>query len=407
VPTVQPEKSRPKIIIVGGGFAGVNTTRMLIRKVGREADITLISDHDYHDYKPCLFRIVEGYSATETYIPLNSLIDETHLIIDSMKTADLEKKMITCESGVEYGYDYLVIATGSRANFHGVPIIGDMTFTVNSTKEAVRLREHIRKTIQSIPAVEEKKKVSLGHFVIVGGGGTGVEMAAAVARNARKTAIQMGVDPSLITVDLFQASSRILDGLRPEISDTVDKRLRSLDVNIFYHRRLMKEHLEDVFLGDLHIKADTIIWTAGIQPKPVIPYDTETIDDHLNVMGHPEVYIIGDAGKDKHYGLAQTALEHAKYVSKSIQDKMRNKNPSPYIPKPVSYAVPVGTGWAAIQMSHSEALGLLGWLIRRFVDIRYMIIRLPLGQTWNIFSGNQRDDDALKKKILGETDGEA
>ena len=399
---MQPENSRPKIIIVGGGFAGVNTTRILLKKVGKEADITLISDQDYHDYKPCAFRIVEGYSAAETYIPLSNLIDESHLVIDAMQSADLEKKVVTCESGALYSYDYLVIATGGKANFHGVPIIGDLTFTVNSTKEAVRLSRHIRKIVRSIPEAEGLKKISLGHFIIVGGGGTGVEMASAVARNARKTAKELGVDSSLITVDLFHAGPRVLETLRPELSKAVDKRLRDLGINIFYHRRLRREHLEDVSLGDLHIKADTIIWTAGIQPKPIIPYDKGEIDDHLYVKDHPEVYIVGDAGKDNHYGLAQTALEHAKYVSTCIQDKIKGKETPIYKSKPVSYAVPVGSGWAAIQMNHSHISGVLGWLIRRFVDIRYMIMRLSLSEAWNIITGKPREDQAIRKKILGE-----
>ncbi len=403
---MQSEKSKPRIIIVGGGFAGVNAALQLSKKVERETDITLISDRDWHDYKACIFRIVEGNSVAGVYIPLNSFLDKVQLIIDPVQGADLEKRMIICESGAKYSYDYLILASGSSVNFHGVPIIGDMTFTINSSKEAVKLREHIQKTVQSITTADDKKKISLGHFVIVGGGGTGVEMAAAVARNARKTAIQNGVDPSLITVDLFHSGSRILDKLKPGISDVVDKRLRSLGVNIFYHRRLMREHLEDVSLGDLHIKADTIIWTAGVKPKTIIPYDTDAIDEHLNLKDHPEVYVIGDAGRDQYYGMAQTALEHAKYVSTSIQNNLRNRKTQPYIPKPVYYAVPVGTGWAAVQMKHIQLTGWLGWLIRRYVDLRYMVNRLPLGQAWRTFTGTPRGDEAIKKKIVGDTPDE-
>jgi NADH dehydrogenase len=400
---VNSDQKKPRILIVGAGFAGVNAALQLWEKIGKKTVITIISNRDWHDYKARIFRIVEGYSASGVYIPLKSILGEkAKLIVDPVQGADLGKHVIKGESGAQYSYDYLILATGSVVNFHGVPIIKDMTFTVNSSIEAVRLSEHIEKTVGGMASADDAQRISLGHFVIVGGGGTGVETAAAVAINARKTAEESGVDTSLITVDLFHAGSRLLEKLKPELSDAVDRRLRSLGVNIFYHRRLMREHLEDVSIGDVHIKADTIIWTAGVRPNTIIPYEEGSIDEYLNLVGHPEVYVIGDAGRDQYYGMAQTAIEQAKYVSESIEKKVENQEIHPYTPKAVYYAVPMGSGWAAVQTRHIAVTGWLGWLIRRYVDLRYMVNRLPLRQAWRTFTGTPWDEEVVRKRILGE-----
>jgi len=386
----QPTK-KPSIIIVGGGFAGVNTAIQL--KKLHEASVTLISDKSWHDYKARAFRVLEDGDTSSIYIPLADLVGENHFIVDAVQAIDLENHLVVGESMVEYPYDYLVLATGSKVNFHGVPMIGEMTFTVNSSREAAVLRQHLEKSLAAMKTANDEKKVSLGHFLIVGGGGTGIEVAAAVNKSARELAEIFGVDPSFITVDLFHSGSRILSKLKPEISEAVAKRLRMQGVNIFYNRRLTQEHLEDISIGDLHIKADTIIWTAGVKSNALLPYDNDSITEYLTLKEHPEVYVIGDAGRDEYYGMAQTALEHAKYVSECIKNRVHDIQNKPYIPKPVSYAVPVLSGWAAVQTKYLVITGWLGWLLRRSVDLRYLIYRLPLGEAWSIFTGTKPNNE--------------
>ena len=386
----QPSK-KPNIIIIGGGFAGVNTAIQL--KKLHEASVTLISDKSWHDYKARAFKVLEDADTSSIYIPLADLVGENHFIVDAVQAIDLEKRFVVGESMIEYPYDILVLASGSRVNFHGVPMIGDMTFTVNSSREAAQLRQHLEKSLASMKTASDEKKISLGHFLIVGGGGTGIEVAAAVNKSARELAEIFGVDPSFITVDLFHSGSRILSKLKPEISEAVAKRLRTQGVNIFYNRRLMQEHLEDISIGDLHVKADTIIWTAGVQSNKLLEYDNDSITGYLTLKDHPEVYVIGDAGKDEYYGMAQTALEHAKYIAECIKNQIDNIPNQPYITKPVSYAVPVLSGWAAVQTKHLVITGWMGWLIRRYIDLRYLVLRLPLGEAWSIFTGTKPNND--------------
>ena len=385
----------PKVLVVGGGFAGVNAAFQL-RKLREKLSLNLISDKSWHDYKARAYKIIEDGDASGVYIPIEDVLGKDILKVDAVQEINLEKHLVKCESGASYPYDYLILATGSRVNFHGVSIIDDMTFSVNSSKDAAKLRLHIEKMIESMKNADTEKKISLGHFLVVGGGGTGLEVAATVSKAAHDLAHENGVDPSFITVDLFHSGSRLLNKLRPEISVEVANRLRLLGVNIFYNRRLMQEHLEDISIGDLHVKADTIIWTAGVKPNALLPYDNESIDEYLTLKEHPEVYVIGDAGKDEYYGMAQTALEHAEYVAGSIKNRLNNKENPPYLPKPVYYAVPVLSGWAAVQTKHLVITGWIGWLIRRYVDLRYLVNRLPIMEALSIFMGRKKEKDSIR-----------
>ncbi|MEJ2097781.1 MAG: FAD-dependent oxidoreductase [Deltaproteobacteria bacterium] len=372
----------PRVLIIGGGFAGVNTV-LNLKKLHTKLDVKLISDKYSHDYKARIFKIIEDSDSSSVQIPLNDIIGEKNCFIDTVTEINLKEHLVKAKSKKEYSYDYLIIASGSQVNFHNVTVINDMTFSVNSSKEADLLRKHIEKTISSIKKAREEEKISLGHIVIVGGGATGVEIAAALTKSTKKLAEKYGIDKSMITIDLFHSGPRLLNKLKPQVSQAVEKRLRLLGVNIFYNRRLQKEHLENITLGDLHIKAETIIWTAGIKPNKLIPYSDKSITDYLTLKNHPEVYIIGDASKDEYYGMAQTALEHSKYISKSISQKINNQKIEPYKSKPVYYAVPVLSGWAAVQTRHFVFTGWIGWLIRRFIDFRYLVNRLSLESRGN------------------------
>ena len=377
---------KPRVLIVGGGFAGVNAAIQL-EKMSDKISLTLISDKSWHDYKPRTFKILENGKSASICIPLNDLLSKASVVVDAVRNVDLENRLVMGESMIEYPYDYLILASGSKVNFHGVPVIEDLTYSVNSTAEAVVLREHIEKIVASMRYDDDLKKTSLGHFLIVGGGGTGVEVAAAVNRCANDLAEIYGIDSSFITVDLFHSGSRLLNKLKPEASNAVAKRLRLLGVNIYYNRRLMQEHLEDISIGDLHVKADTIIWTAGVRSNTLLLYDNDSIDEYLTLKDHHEVYVIGDAGRDEYFGMAQTAMEHAKYVTESIRNKINNIQNKPYEPKPVYYAITVSSGWAVVQSKHLVITGWVGWLIRRYIDLRYLALRLPLGEAWRIFMG--------------------
>ena len=164
---------KARIIIVGGGFAGINAARQL--EGLNNITLHLISDKRWHDYKARVFKIIEENNHSSVYIPLKEVISHDKIIIDKIEAVDLENHLVMGESGANYEYDFLILATGSIPNYHGLSIIKELTYTVNSSREAARLLDHVEKTLQSMRNADPKEKISLGHFVVVGGGGTGVE----------------------------------------------------------------------------------------------------------------------------------------------------------------------------------------------------------------------------------------
>ncbi len=295
-----------KVVVVGGGFGGVNAALRLARRARKMVDITLVTDESWFDYKPCIYRVVTGMPPFCVYVPLERIFRGTgvKITVDPMRRISLREGYVECASGERHHYDYLVIAIGSEVDFHGVPVLKPITFSANSLREAIRLSAHVDEVLSKIKHIGDSEGIALGHFVIVGGGPSGVEMAAAISNYTRRRASFYGVDPSMIAVDLIDSGPRLLKRLSPAISAHAHRRLRDLDVNIYYNRRVMEEHVEEVYFRDMHFKTATIVWTAGVAANRFLlsvegaEMDKEgrlLVDDHLRLRGWPNVFAIGDS----------------------------------------------------------------------------------------------------------------
>ncbi len=366
----------------------MNAALGLARRARKIVDVTLVTEESWFDYKPCIYRVVAGMPPFSVYVPLERIFRGTgvKIIVDPMRRISLRGGYVECASGERHPYDYLVIALGSEVDFHGVPVLKPITFSANSLREAIRLSLHVDEVLSKIKQTGDPEGIALGHFVIVGGGPTGVEMAAAISNYARRRASAYGVDPSMITVDLIDSGSRVLKRLSTAISVHAHTRLRDLDVNIYYNRRVMEEHVEEVYFRDMHFKTATIVWTAGVTANRSLlsvegaEIDKEgrlLVDHHLRLRGRPNVFAIGDAVPDPYYGLAQTAIAHGRYVASEIDHLLRGREGHPYMPRENAYAVPVGPGWAAVQVWQLRFYGRAGWLIRRLGDLRFFASILP------------------------------
>lgn len=200
---------------------------------------------------------------------------------------------------------------------------------------------------------------------MIGGGATGVEMAAALSTYSHRLASKYSVDPSLITVDLIDSGPRVLKKMHPAISKHAHRRLHDLDVNVYYNRRVMEEHIEEVYFKDMHLKTATILWTAGISGNRALASieDTKTdemgrsiVDNHLRVNGYTNAFSMGYSVPDEHYGMAQTAISHGKHVADEIEGLLKEKKNRPYLTRKTDYAVPLGYGWAAVSVGVSKPM---------------------------------------------------
>lgn len=389
-------RQKKKIVIVGGGFGGIRCALDLAKKNLKDAKIVLISDKPHFEYHASLYRVVTGRSPLEVCVPLFEIFGgkNVEIVEDLIIDADLKNKIIKGESGSRYSFDFLVLALGSETAYFDIPGMEALCFSFKSIKDALALKRHIHNMFEACKAGGVVRGVCALHIVVVGGGASGTELAGELALYAKKLARKHKIDPSLPTIDIVEASRRLLPGLPPDISETVKKRLHSLGVNVFLNRSIVKKEIEDVYLKDMIMKTKTVVWAAGVRPnflfskiQGLFPDKSGRVivDEHLQAEGRENVFIVGDGAATVFSGMAQTALADGKYAADAIRRKIKGKNVPVYRPKRPSYAVPAGSGWAAVLFGSLRLYGRAGWMVRRLADLRFFLSILPFGKALTAF----------------------
>lgn len=387
------EKKKQRIIIVGGGFGGIETA-LGLKHLGKQAEILLISDKTYFEYYPALYKVVTGTMPTEVAVPLDLIFDKTAIRIEQDKITKFlpDEKKIIGESGTTYDYDHLVLAIGSQTNYFNIPGLGELSLGFKSVHEALRLKNHFYDLFVQGKGFKDEL-VALLHIVIVGAGPSGVELAGDLKVYLQELALKYNVDPSLVTIDLIESNPRVLPVLPEKVSKQAEARLRKLGINIFTNRTLMEKDITDVHLRDMQMKTQTVIWTAGTKINELfasIPGAEFSIkkrvlvDEFLRMKGRNDFYIIGDGADTPFSGLAQTAIHNARYLAKALSRVVNGKKPKPYKPHKGGYIIPIGSRWAILVVKWFRMYGIIPWLIRTVVDLRYYAHILSWSRVWYI-----------------------
>ena len=371
-----------KVLIIGGGFAGIKTARQLDKISGESLDITLISNKDYFEYYPALYRLVTGTSPIEACVPLTEMLFDTNVqtIKDAIISIDPNTKTVVGASGTTYTADYLILALGSETAYFDLPGLSELSFGFKSVNEALKLKQHIHNLFVDHVQTSVSESVSHFHIVIVGGGASGVEIAGDLVSFLKTLTTSHEVDPSLITIDLIESAPRLLQNINPKVSARVEKRLRSIGVNIYLNRSLVKEEVEEVYLKDMSLRSKTVVWTAGTRVNklyatiPGFIFNKKgkvSVDSHLQPVSFNGVYVIGDAADTPYSGLAQTAIYDGTYIAKTIMNDVHGVKTKEYKPKATSYSIPVGDNWGVLSIGKFQFYGYIPYIIRHVIDFMF------------------------------------
>jgi len=391
-----------QIVIVGGGFGGISCALELAKKQIPGAKIILINDKPYFEYPPAFYRIATGRSEREACCPVAEIIKgkKVEFIEDKIVEAKLDSKELLGNSGKSYAFDYLVLALGSETAYFQIPGLREFSFGLKSIADALRLKNHIHEMFTKCAARsdDEEEDVCRLHFVIVGAGATGVELAGELAHYTKMQARQHKIDPSFITIDLIEAASRVLPMFPPKVSEIAARRLRILGVNIFCNQPMTEEKAEEISLRGMTLKTETVIWTAGVKPNslyqriPGLSFDKKgrvIVDEYLRAKGFENISVLGDGASTPYSGFAQTAIFDGKLAAENIARLLQGLPLKAYLPKKPAALLPIGPGWGIALIEFLTFYGFPAWLLRRFADFRYFISIISFPKVLQMFFSKQ------------------
>lgn len=297
-----------QIIVLGGGYGGILTAKKLAKRLRKQKDlrITLIDRKPYHTLLTELHEVaanrVEEDSIKIDLKKVFSGFRNVDVVLDEIGGIDFDGQTLRGEKQT-YNYDYLVIGTGSKPTFFGIPGADQHAFTLWSYDDAVRLKEHTlnmfrRAVLERDPQVRKEMLT----FVVVGGGFTGVEMIGELAEFTQQLCKEFYVDPNEVTLHVADMVDKILPILPEPLIRKAEKRLRKMNVNIITGSKITEVKPDGVTVGGSDIKSRTVIWTAGVEGSDVVGnMDVEQkgrkrilTNDKLQVPAHPNVYVVGD-----------------------------------------------------------------------------------------------------------------
>ena len=387
-----------KVIIVGAGFAGIQTARRLAKQTrSTDLEIILISDRDHFEYYPALhtYLSVDG-PVPYTSTPLAAIFDSIRasVINEKVTACDLSTKTITLQSGKTMTSDYLVLALGSQSTFFNIQGLPDMSFPFQNIENAKNLRAHIETMFEKHCKNNDIADCVVGlHFVVVGGGPNGVDLAGELATLSKYLCKKHALTESLVTIDLIEGASSILSMMTPQVQKIATKRLRKLGVNILCNRQLLKQGSWTVALADMTLGAKTLIWTAGSTgnelvtriPSIVLQKKNRiTVNNNLEIDQHSNCFVIGDIADTKFAGLAQTAIYDGDYVANMIESRIQGGTIDPYVPQAVAYNIGVGHGWSITQIGNIVISGKLSSILRKVIDLKYFLSILPFSRVMHL-----------------------
>lgn len=383
------------IVIVGGGFGGIKAALELSKD--KRNSITLISDKPDFQYYPALYSSATGHSHLESWVPLGTIFagkKNIHVKLDTITSIDKAGKKLHGKSGAKYAYERCILALGVVTTYFGIKGLDIYSYGIKSEAEVMRLKRHLYEDIAINHSIDK-------HYVVIGGGPTGVELAAALGSYITRLCEHYGVtQKSAPKIDLLEAAPRILPRMSEQTSNIVTRRLKKLGVNMQTGKAVESATAESIMVGGKPIKTRTVIWTAGVMNHPfykennfeVLPNGRVKVDEYM--QAGQDVYVIGDNAGTEFTGLAQTALHDALFVAKNIWREQNGKSPKKYKAVKPPVVIPVGEDWAILEWKGLRISGWLGVLLRRAADFIGYNDMLPLGQALGAWHASMVMEDS-------------
>ncbi len=381
----------PRVVIVGGGFAGLYAAKAL--RTAR-VSITVVDRTNYHLFQPMLYQVATAaLDTSDIASPIRSILRHqrnTEVLMAEVTAVDTAARRLSLADGTKLPYDYLLLAPGVRHSYFGHDHWEASAPGLKTADDAEDIR---RRVLLAFEAAEREsdveKRRALLTFVVIGGGPTGVEVAGALAE-IRQYALKRDfrrIDPRAATVMLLEGGRQLLPSYPAELGDRARESLRRLGVDVRTETFVTDVQADHVSAGRLRIPTHTVVWAAGNRASPLlatlgVPLDKfgrALVEPDCSVPGHQEVFVLGDAAafpaKDGTTlpGLCPVAIQQGKFAAATIRADLAGKPRRPFSYLDKGQLAVIGRGRGVADFGPLHFHGFVAWLAWIFVHIFFLI----------------------------------
>jgi NADH:quinone reductase (non-electrogenic) len=398
--------NRPKVVVIGAGFAGINAAKALAKAA---VDVTVIDRKNHHTFQPLLYQVALAVlSPAEIASPVRTVLRSarnTEVLLGKVSGFDLENRLVrldglepgsparagvACAGVVELPYDYLIVAAGATHAYFGHPEWEAIAPGLKTLEDAIEIRRRVLLAFENA----EREKVAHGmaqplNFVIIGAGPTGVELAGAIADIARHHLQSefRAIDPRQSRVILLEGGPRVLPAYPEDLSASAERQLKSMGVEVRTGALVTNLEPDAVWIGNEKIPAPVILWGAGVSASPLgrmlgVPTDRAgrvIVETDLTVPGHPEVFVCGDLASAKRAngqpvpGVAPAAIQMGKFAARQIKRVIEGKPREQFHYLDKGSLATIGRSRAVADLGKLHFSGYFAWLAWLFVHLLFLI----------------------------------
>ena len=389
----------PRVVIVGGGFGGLEAARQL-RKAA--VQVTLIDRRNFHLFQPLLYQVATaGLSPANIATPLRYIVRHQRnceVLLAEVIGFDVSRRVVLLADG-EVSYDTLILAAGASHSYFGRDDWAEFAPGLKTLEQATEIRRRILTAFEEAEREADlEQRRALLTFTVIGGGPTGVELAGAISEIARHTLAHdfRHINPADARVVLVEAGPRVLAQFPEELSQRGAKKIRDLGIELLTGHKVVDIQADRVSLfsaeGTIELRTRTVLWGAGVQANPLARKLADAIgakcdnagripvQNDQSLAGHPELFVIGDISRALDAegkplpGLAPVAMQQGQYVARQIMARIQSSSPLP----PFRYRnrgtmATIGRSAAVAQLGSWTFCGFLAWLMWLFVHLMLIV----------------------------------
>ncbi len=408
-----PEPAYRRIVIIGGGFAGLKLARKLM---GRGYQIVIIDRNNYHQFQPLFYQVATaGLEPSAISFPLRRIFQkhaDVHFRMAELYAVIPEENRIETDIG-SLSYDYLVLATGAVTNFFNMENMKKNAYEMKSVSDAILIRNTILKNYENaLNETDPETTASYLNVVIVGGGPTGVELAGAIGE-MRKYILPKDypeLDFSMMNILLFEAAPELIGAMQRSSSQAVKRYLENIGVEVGLGKMVKDYDGEKVTLADgSEIRTRTLIWAAGVACAPIQGLSKDVFsrghrimtDVYSRIYGHTDIFAIGDLALTRtenypegHPQVAQVAIQQAKTLAENLLRMKAGNELKAFKYKDKGTLATVGRNRAVAELPWIRMKGIQAWLLWLFVHLMSIVgvknrLMIFLNWTWNYVTFDQ------------------